>query len=153
MGIDIDDAGDLAAVRELLGREPQGRFSVAVRSADGLPMVIRNEPLLDDGTPMPTMFWLLDRSLNRRIGTIEAQGGVKAAEAAIDPEELRAAHEAYATERDRAMPPDWTGPRPYGGVGGTRFGVKCLHTHYAWFLAGGPDPVGRWVHEQLGADQ
>jgi hypothetical protein len=36
-------------------------------------------------------------------------------------------------------------------VGGTRQGVKCLHAHYAWFLAGGDDPVGRWVAGQLGA--
>ena len=36
-----------------------------------------------------------------------------------------------------------------GGVGGTRTGVKCLHAHYAWHLAGGDDPVGRWVSEQL----
>jgi exopolyphosphatase/pppGpp-phosphohydrolase len=25
-----------------------------------------------------------------------------------------------------------------------------LHAHYAWYLAGGDDPVGRWVAEQLG---
>ena len=23
--------------------------------------------------------------------------------------------------------------------------MKCLHAHYAWHLAGGDDPVGRWV--------
>jgi len=27
--------------------------------------------------------------------------------------------------------------------------VKCLHAHYAWFLADGDDPVGRWVDERL----
>ena len=27
--------------------------------------------------------------------------------------------------------------------------MKCLHTHYAWYLAGGDDPVGRWVREHL----
>jgi uncharacterized protein len=27
--------------------------------------------------------------------------------------------------------------------------VKCLHAHYAYFLAGGDDPVGRWVDERL----
>ena len=43
------------------------------------------------------------------------------------------------------MPDDHAGPRPSGGVGGTRTGVKCLHAHYAWHLAGGDDPVGRWV--------
>ena len=61
------------------------------------------------------------------------------------------AHDRYAAERDAALPDDWTGPRPSGGVGGTRRGVKCLHAHYAWHLAGGDDPVGRWVGEQLAA--
>jgi hypothetical protein len=28
-------------------------------------------------------------------------------------------------------------------------GVKCLHAHYAWYLAGGDDPVGRWVEAHL----
>ena len=27
--------------------------------------------------------------------------------------------------------------------------MKCLHAHYAWFLAGGDDPVGRWVADHL----
>jgi hypothetical protein len=27
--------------------------------------------------------------------------------------------------------------------------VKCLHAHYAWYLAGGDDPVGRWVADHL----
>ena len=36
-----------------------------------------------------------------------------------------------------------------GGVGGTRRGVKCLHAHYASFLAGSDDPVGRWVAARL----
>ena len=49
------------------------------------------------------------------------------------------------------MPSDHTGPRPSGGVGGTRAGVKCLHAHYAFHLAGGDDPVGRWVAGRLDA--
>ena len=28
-------------------------------------------------------------------------------------------------------------------------GVKCLHAHYAWHLAGGDDPVGRWIDQHL----
>jgi uncharacterized protein len=38
-------------------------------------------------------------------------------------------------------------------VGGTREGVKCLHAHFAWHLAGGDDPVGRWVAERLDAGE
>jgi uncharacterized protein len=148
-GSQDDPTDDRAIVAELLGRSPRGEFAVVVRDARGTPMVIRNAPLLDDGTPMPTRYWLVDPELNRRIGRIEAAGGVRRAEADVDPSLLAAAHERYQTERDAALPPDWSGPTPFGGVGGTRRGVKCLHTHYAWYLAGGDDPIGRWVHQHL----
>ncbi len=140
---------DLEAVTELLGREPQGDFDVVVRRPDGAPVVIRNAPLLGDGTPMPTRYWLVDDELRRRVSTLEAGGGVRAAEAAIDGAAVAAAHARYAAERDAALPAGHTGPRPSGGVAGTRTGVKCLHAHYAWHLAGGDDPIGRWVAERL----
>jgi hypothetical protein len=140
---------DLQTLTSLLGRKPRGSFDVVVRGAHREPIVIRNAPLLDDGTPMPTRYWLVDRVLSARVSRLESAGGVRAAEAAIDPEELQAAHERYAQERDAALPRGHRGPAPHGGVGGTRQGVKCLHAHYAYFLAGGDDPVGRWVEEHL----
>ena len=140
---------DLAALTLLLGRAPRGAFEIVVRDAAGDPVVIRNSPLLDDGTPMPTRFWLVDPVLSTRVARIESAGGVRAAEAAVDAEELQRAHDRYAAERDAAIPADHAGPRPHGGVGGTRRGVKCLHAHYAWHLAGGDDPVGRWVAAAL----
>jgi uncharacterized protein len=144
-------ADDREEIARRLGRSPQGAFEVVVRDSDGSPMVIRNAPLLDDGTPMPTRFWLVDPQVRSAIGRLESTGGVRRAEAEIDPEAIAAAHRAYAAERELALPPGHQGPRPTGGVGGTRQGVKCLHAHYAWFLAGGDDPVGRWVDEQLPA--
>jgi hypothetical protein len=143
------DAGDLARVTDMLGRPPRGRFVVVVRGSDGEPIVIRNAPLLADGTPMPTRYWLVDPGLRRAVDRIESAGGVRKAEAAVDPVELAAAHARYAAERDSDLPPGWTGPRPSGGVGGTRQGVKCLHAHLAWHLAGGDDPVGRWTESVL----
>jgi hypothetical protein len=140
---------DLAIVTELLGRRPQGAFEVVVRDAAGTPVVIRNAPLLDDGTPMPTRYWLVGASVRDAVSRLEAAGGVRKAEAAVDPDELAAAHARYAAERDTALPPGHAGPRPSGGVGGTRRGVKCLHAHYAFHLAGGEDPVGRWVEANL----
>ena len=91
---------------------------------------------------MPTRYWLVDPELRAAIGRLEAAGGVNRAEAEVDADALAAAHERYRAERDAALPPDHVGPRPSGGVGGTRTGVKCLHAHYAWYLAGGDDPVG-----------
>jgi uncharacterized protein len=144
-------ADDVAELTALLGRPPQADFEVVVRTPAGRPAVIRNAPLLDDGTPMPTRYWLVDPDLVLGVSRIEAEGGVRAAEAAVDPDVLAAAHATYAAERDAALPSGHRGPRPHGGVGGTGTGVKCLHAHYAYFLAGGDDPVGRWVAEQLTA--
>lgn len=139
-------------VEELLGRPPGGRYEVVVRTAGGDPVVLRNAPLLDDGTPMPTRYWLVGEEARRSVGRLEADGGVRRAEAEVDPDDLAAAHARYAAERDAALPPGHCGPAPSGGVGGTRQGVKCLHAHYAWHLAGGDDPVGRWVAARLAAE-
>ena len=144
---------DRRRVAELLGREPSGSFVVAVRDADGTPSVIRNHPFMSDGTPMPTLYWLCSREATHRVSQLEAGGGVDEAEAAVDPDELDRAHRAYAIERDYLIPRDHAGPRPSGGVAGTRTGVKCLHAHYAYHLAGGDDPVGRWVHNTLNPPQ
>jgi hypothetical protein len=125
---------------------------VALRRSDGQPAVIVNAPLLDDGTPMPTRFWLVDPTVRDAVSRLEAAGGVRRAEAAVAGDVLAEAHARYAAQRDEALPAGHGGPRPSGGVGGTRRGVKCLHAHLAWFLVGGEDPVGRWVVEQLDLD-
>jgi hypothetical protein len=142
-------AGDAAAVARLLGRDPGGTFTVVVRRDDGMPVVIANEPFLRDGTPMPTRYWLVDPDLRTEVGRLEASGGVRAAEAEVDAAAVADCHQRYASARDDLIPPGWTGPRPSGGVGGTRRGVKCLHAHLAWWLAGGDDPVGAWTAARL----
>jgi exopolyphosphatase/guanosine-5'-triphosphate,3'-diphosphate pyrophosphatase len=83
------------------------------------------------------------------VGRLEASGGVNQAEADIGPTALEETHIRYAAERDAAINPTHTGPRPFGGVGGTRVGVKCLHAHFGWWLAVGNDPVGQWVADKL----
>ena len=143
------EVDDEARVTELLGRSPRAAFTVVVRAPDGDPIVIRNAAFLADGTPLPTRYWLVDAELNRSISQLEAAGGVRAAQAAVDSEALAATHRRYAAERDATIAPDHIGPRPFGGVGGTRTGVKCLHAHYAYRLAGGDDPVGAWIEDQL----
>ena len=143
---------DREAVAGLLGRAPQGVFEVVVRDGAGSPVVILNAPFLADGTPMPTRYWLVGRFERESVSRLESTGGVRAAEAAVDADELETAHARYEALREAAVPVGHRGPRPTGGVGGTRRGVKCLHAHLAWFLAGGPDPVGRWTCDKLGID-
>src|SRR3712207_4886994 len=109
-------AHDDRRVRELLGRAPRGRYEVVVRDPDGDPVVVRNHPLLDDGTPMPTLYWLVGPSANLAVSRLESVGGVRAAESEIDPELVADAHRRYAAERDAEIPADHVGPRPSGGV-------------------------------------
>ncbi|MHB1516982.1 MAG: DUF501 domain-containing protein [Acidimicrobiales bacterium] len=146
-------SADADAVASLLGRRPEGRFEVVVRSESGVPAVIRNEPFLIDGTPMPTLFWLVDPVLCAAVGRLESGGGVREAESEIEPAAIGAAHARYARQRDSDIPSDHLGPAPEGGVGGTRTGVKCLHAHLAWWLAGGDDPVGSWTASRIGLHQ
>jgi exopolyphosphatase/guanosine-5'-triphosphate,3'-diphosphate pyrophosphatase len=146
-------AEDIARITELLGRVPQGKCEVVVRALDGDPVVLRNQPLLPDGTPMPTLYWLCGARENVLIGRLEATGAVNQVEAELDAALIAAAHDRYAAERDALIPADHTGPRPFGGVAGTRIGVKCLHAHFGWWLAGGNDPVGDWVAEKLGVSR
>jgi hypothetical protein len=98
---------------------------------------------------MPTSWWLVDAELAKAVSRLESSGGVAAAAAAVGDRAVSATHTRYATARDAGLADSPAGPRPAGGVGGTRVGVKCLHAHLAWHLAGGDDPVGRWTEQQL----
>ena len=150
----MDEArgNDRERVAELLGREPRGAFEVVVRDQTGDPVVVRNAPFLDDGTPMPTRYYLVGDELVRAVSRVEAVGGVRQAESQLDPSLIADIHRRYERERDAAIDTDHAGPRPSGGVGGTRRGVKCLHAHVAHQLAAGDDAIGRWTLERVPAD-
>jgi hypothetical protein len=140
---------DSEVVAAQIGRPLRAEPDVVVRCHLGLPVVVAVPPLLDDGTPFPTRFWLTCPLAATRIGRLEGSGGVKRmeAKAEVDPDfgaALADAHARYAAARD-ALVPDGPGPRPTGGVGGTRRGVKCLHAHYADAAAGNANPVGALV--------
>jgi exopolyphosphatase/guanosine-5'-triphosphate,3'-diphosphate pyrophosphatase len=150
---DLVQPRDAERVATLIGRTPSAEFVVVVRRTDGDPVVIRNAPLLADGTPMPTRYWLVGERENVLVGRLESSGGVARAESTLDPSVIADAHARYAVERDAAMPAGHIGPRPSGGVAGTRRGVKCLHAHLAWWLAGGDDPVGAWTAGEIGLDR
>lgn len=148
-----DHEDDLTIVTQQLGRRPAGPFEVVVRSPDGQPAVIANSPFLADGTPMPTRYWLTDPGLRDAVSRLESEGGVRAAEEALPATAIAEAHARYAVARDALIASGHEGPRPSGGVGGTRQGVKCLHAHVAWWLAGGNDPVGQWTADRLGLNR
>jgi len=139
---------DVDVVSQLLGRHPSGAFSVALRRSSGAPVVIENAPHLHDGTPMPTLYWLVDPSLHDQVSRLESVGGVHHYEDEVDPESLLRAHDEYRRRRESRVERHDL-PQPSGGIGGTRVGVKCLHAHLAAFLCGIDDPVGGLVAAQI----
>ena len=87
------------------------------------------------------------------VSRLEAAGGVRAGRGRGRP------RSSWPTPT-LATPPSATPPCPPVTPGrgrraasaAPRTGVKCLHAHYAWHLAGGDDPVGRWVAERARAE-
>lgn len=137
---------DRRTLEAQLGRPLRAESTVVVRCPLGLPVVAAVPPVLDDGTPFPTRYWLTCPLATVRIGRLESIGGVRRVEAWIeaDPDRRRGldhAHARYGAERD-ALLGDADGPRPSGGVAGSRAGVKCLHAHYADHAAGNDNPAG-----------
>jgi exopolyphosphatase/guanosine-5'-triphosphate,3'-diphosphate pyrophosphatase len=139
-------ATDLETVRQQLGRVPTAPFSVVARCTGGHPLVIRNRPVDADGNPFPTIYWLTCPDSVKAVSRVESEGWI--ARFGDDPAivaGVEGAHRAYAGERGEMVP----GGERWGGVGGTRQGIKCLHAHYAYHLAGGDDVVGRWTAERV----
>jgi hypothetical protein len=148
---------DSAVLALQIGRRLRAASTVLRRCDLGLPIVAEVPPILDTGEPFPTRYWLTCPLAHRRLARIEAQGGVRAAQAkvAADPAfkaALEAAHARYARDRDAALCGERAtgGHRPSGGVGGSSGGVKCLHAHYADFAAGNDNPIGRDLHAVIG---
>jgi exopolyphosphatase/guanosine-5'-triphosphate,3'-diphosphate pyrophosphatase len=112
--------------------------------------VIRNAPLDANGEPFPTTYWLTCSAAVKAVSRLEADGWIARINERIlvdtaFGDAVEAAHRTYAEDRADGSPEALA----WGGVGGTRTGVKCLHAHYAHHLAGGQDPVGAWVAEQV----
>ena len=143
-------------VAHQIGRRPRAPVEVVARCHLGLPTVIRVPPVLDDGTPFPTLYWLTCPVTRRRASALESAGLVKAFQERRDSDPAfsvacAAADRAYAVEREAALAVRHRGRAPAGGVGGSRGGVKCLHAHLAHHLAGSDNPIGAEVAGVVGA--
>ena len=149
----MTEPGDREVVAAQIGRPPRAESTPVSRCHLGLPVVIRVPPVLEDGTPFPTLYWLTCPLATVRIGRLEAAGGVKRLDqkAEVDAEfgrDLTAAHASYERERDLLLT-EGASPVPSGGVGGASAGIKCLHAHYAHTRAGGVNPVGELVGDWI----
>ena len=147
-----------------LGYCPLNALDV-VATTDDAPAVVIAHPLLHRKKgvePFPTTYWLAHDGIAAAVANVERDGGVSAAGAAVDSDEMAKAHAAYASDRWALLDEDertfvldrgWDSLRTVGVAGiRDRTTIKCLHAHYAHFLATGANPVGAWVHTQLPAD-
>jgi uncharacterized protein len=116
--------------------------------------VVVTAPLLADGTPFPTVYYLTCPRAVAAVGTLESAGlmasmtELLAADAALRAG-YRRAHEQYLRDREQiAVVPQITGV----SAGGMPDRVKCLHVLAAHALAAGPgvNPLGDQVLAALG---
>ncbi len=163
---------DREILAQQLGRKPRNLVRVEKRCSAGYPQVITTAPLLEAKSEpgiFPTTYWLTCPELNYRISQLEDKGWIKRLEEKIAADEQLAravdqAHQRYIQARleliDEAklqkLREEFSGQYKVlteSGVGGIvkGKGVKCLHTHYAHYLAD-KNPVGALVNEILTAE-
>ena len=125
------------------------------RCPRGFPSVIATAPVLPDGAPFPTLFWLTCPWLCAEAARRESAGetALWATRAAADPAlaaSLRGADASYRAAR--AAEAGGADPAAATGIAGQRdpLGVKCLHAHVAAALAGMDDPVGLAILSETG---
>jgi uncharacterized protein len=137
---------DESIIGAQLGRRPRAVVGVAHRCRCGKPAVVATRPVLDDGTPFPTTYYLTCPRANAACSTLEAQGTMAAmASRLVSDGDLavayRAAHQAYLADRRRLGEVEQIAGVSAGGMPDR---VKCLHALVAHALAAGPgvNPLG-----------
>ncbi len=137
-----------------IGRPPRGLVGVAVTCPYGFPAVIETSPYLEDGTPFPTLLYLVCPSAVDVVGGVESRGGVAAFRERVraEPrlsralEELATSYRARRSELANARTEANAGPggslSDCGAVMGAGIGgpddperATCLHAYVAALLA------------------
>jgi len=155
---------DVTWLRERFGPRTTLPVAVVVRGLDGQPAVVKM-PLIRDGEPFPTLYWLTDPVLAQRITTLEYEGGVVRAETFLtENEDVRAIfldqHVRYRNARwAEATYEEQMVAKSKGydkrllkvGIGGVVnfLSVKCLHLHVAHYLATHDNVIGKWALAQV----
>ncbi|KAE9109759.1 hypothetical protein PF010_g11418 [Phytophthora fragariae] len=167
---------NLVRVAAFVAGDGSGRTSRARESAEQRPATLLLYPLrsAEDAykkkqrakvEPFPTIYWLSSTELKARVSALEDQQLVLALQRRLDADDpakqkMKQSHREYAEQRWLMMTPRdlelvkgrrWEFFLRDVGIAGIReyTNVKCLHTHYAHYLATGNNLVGEWVQELL----
>ncbi len=154
---------DRRVLETQLGRPPRGEIFVAARCPYGEVEVVATAPLLNGEEPFPTFYWLTCPLLKSEAGRLEAGDMRELLRARLKDEgfarELAEAEAEYTEERRemaRSLGMEKTEALFEGrnGVaGGPAGNLKCLHSHFAHWLARGSNPVGREMAARMPAVQ
>jgi hypothetical protein len=153
------EAADLATVTAQLGRAPRGAVAVGWRCRCGKPGVVVTAPILPDGTPFPTTYYLTCPRAVKLCSAMEAAGRMTEMNRRLDDVPAlaychRLAHESYLADRAAVAAALDQDASALGQVsaGGLPTRVKCLHALAAHALAVGPgvNPLGDEVVAWLG---
>lgn len=135
---------DIEIITQQLGRAPRGILEVVYRTREGVPVVIKTAPILEDGTPFPTLYYLTEPKLVALVSQLESTGLMRKMSAELQSNselasKYRLAHQSYLKDRNQLtnLHTEFTG-------GGMPDRVKCLHFLVAHSLAvgAGVNPIG-----------
>lgn len=165
--VDVFLAGELSSIdRSVVEGQLDSRSDNVIEiikyCPTGYPMLLLVHPFWNE-EPFPTIYWLSCPVLKERISKLEDQSYLslfkqKAQGIQKYNSKLANAHRDYAQRRIELLDPSTLNqaknisPDLYemlvnSGVAGIRdkAGLKCLHGHYAHYLADGNNPVGKDV--------
>lgn len=163
---------DRKAIEKQLGRVPRGVEKVTNYTKDGEPLVILTNPIIVDKRrttndeqfePFPTLYYLTYPPKVEAVSRLEDRSYIKKYEQKIQNNsdfrvDFLKAQREYIKERivSAGKEIDKLSPKKREviektGIGGVKdlTKIKCLHSHYAHYLAKGNNPVGKMVEEEL----
>jgi len=140
-------------------------YAVAKRCRHGFPQVLACRPFMTDGTPFPTLFWLVCPYLDKCCAELEAEHKIPELERELEKyaEDVKQWHKEYAKLRKKLtetadlncvknLEAILKSFEKYG-VGGINVEkpctAKCLHLQTATML-GWKHPCAEWLLSQLG---
>ena len=151
-------------IEKQIGRSPRGLEEVVVETATGIPLVLRIRSLVDD-QPFPTLYWLCSKDLHQAIARLETEGWVGRLEQQLQDDKAMMAdyqqnHREYVARRWQLIRDEdkariealgFTDLFHKYGIGGiVKWDkVRCLHMHYAHYLAAGADTIPNVIGQFL----
>ena len=163
MRISLNFKEDHLIIEKQIGRRPRGEFWVEKRCLKNSPVVILTYPVRGKEL-FPTLYYLTCPHLVKEVSQLEGSGLVRELQDRLASDEAfqKDFHDAqshYRGKRFSLLVPEeesMIGQNKVriikeSGIAGAKnlTRIKCLHAHYAHFLALGRNPVGEIVQKKL----